>query len=132
MTYQYKKGDTGKTRGGHDYEIVATDLHIRPIGVILTYKDGSRVFESYYSGGKFLEPIHALEPFHTLDLMPPIVRTSLWANEYANSEGGHFLASPYTTREQAGLARHSNCTALIELIFENGKAVGLDRHEVTP
>ena len=58
MTYKFKTGDKGKTRGGYDYEVLRNYLHVtreRCIAVLITFNNGDQevisIAENGISGG---------------------------------------------------------------------------------
>lgn len=88
MTHTLKKGTTGKTRGGHSYEVVADDLgDAYPIAAVV-YDGFTKVLERYARSGCFLVGGET----HPNDLMPPAptVVSELWANVYPDYVGAWY------------------------------------------
>lgn len=67
MTHTFKKGDTGLTRGGDEYEVLADDMGAyEPLAVrVRKYVDWTLL--SYVAGGEFAPLVGE----HPCDLMPP-------------------------------------------------------------
>jgi len=67
MTHTFRKGDTGLTRGGDEYEVLADDMGAyEPLAVrVRKYVDWTLF--SYVAGGEFVPLVGE----HPCDLMPP-------------------------------------------------------------
>lgn len=85
MTYKFKKGDTGLTRGGFPYTVFVVDVRDSwPIEAVIT-KPEVKFVEIFTSSGRCLNT----GDDHPNDLMPPaptVVR-EWWANVYQSGFG---------------------------------------------
>ena len=95
VTCQFKVGDKGKTRGVHDYKIVATDSNAswfgtkQPVRAVITRNDGGYVGTINATvDGYFFEKAGS-----TYDLMPPEPQREPW--EVAMESGDFYFRSKF-------------------------------------
>jgi hypothetical protein len=100
MTYQFKVGDTGKTRDGRRYRVLATDLKsVETIVAAITPPNGEEfVVERLATGKVHLDGSRAVG-----DLMPPT--QVVYINVYERQDGTRCAYNhPSWSREEADLA----------------------------
>jgi hypothetical protein len=80
MAYQFKVGDTGKTRDGHPYRVIATDVAGEyPILALVSYEDGEFPMRRRRDG------VHLLTGQSPGDLIPST--PAVYINVYDDSDG---------------------------------------------
>jgi hypothetical protein len=98
MTHQFKVGDTGKTRDGRRYRVIATDLKSdETIAAAITNPSGEEYVVVRFATGKYFVD----ETPDKSDLMPST--PAVYINVYER-KGGTLVAgaSTFTSREAAG------------------------------
>ena len=82
MTYQFQVGDTGKTRDGRPYRVIATDLKSdETIVAIIEYNGGNEFATMRFANGHVV----ADGGLQAGDLMPPT--PVVYINVYDDSDG---------------------------------------------
>ena len=97
MTHQFKVGDTGKTRDGRPYRVIATDLKFDDTIVAIIENNGGNEFAAMRFANGHVVADGGLQAG---DLMPPI--PAVYVNVYEQEDGTRVAgASTFTSREAA-------------------------------
>lgn len=99
MTHKFKTGDTGLTRNGRPYRVIADDAKggAYPIVALISYADYA---DAEISSQNRLDGSHYLsDKASPLDLMPPV--QSVYINVYEDDDGLMFWRDVYSTRGEA-------------------------------
>ena len=98
MAYQVKVSDTGKTRGGRPYRVLATDLkNAETIAAAIETPNGEEYVTMCFANGK----VYGGGTPSDNDLIP----TSVYINVYERENGSRFC-SPHESRACADKAIH--------------------------
>lgn len=120
--YEFKVGDTGKTRGGLDYRVICVDGKLyagyRIVALVKGEDEDYETTIAYRNDGKYEN--------HTaicsgLDLLPPPQKRTVWVNFYQN--GGPF---GYPSREGSDEAAKSSfriACVQVEIEFTPGEGL---------
>lgn len=86
MTYKFKVGDTGKTRGGESYRVIAVGLnHVRSVAAVVKRTNGLEIVGTFFPNG------HSYDGGRSeFDLIPPT--PAVYMNVYEQSNGGPLLS----------------------------------------
>ena len=100
MTYQFKVGDTGKTRDGRAYRVLATDLkNAETIVVAIENERGEEYVTKRFANGK----VFAGGTSASGDLIPPT--PAVYINVYVCEDGRRYSYNyPVSSREQADMS----------------------------
>jgi hypothetical protein len=96
MAYQFKVGDTGKTRDGRPYRVIATDLtNSRPIAAAIAAECGREALVSRDANGQIISEVTTGG-----DLIPPA--SAVYINVYEREDGTRWAsAAKHDTRKIA-------------------------------
>lgn len=98
MAYEFKVGDTGKTRGGRSYRVLATDLKSdQTIVVVIELPSGEEYVAKRFANGNF----YASGTPNDADLIPPT--PAVYINVYKRKDGTKAGASTFSSRQAADL-----------------------------
>ena len=100
MAYEFKVGDTGKTRDGRPYRVIATDLkNAETIAAAIETPSGEEYVTMCFANGK----VYGGGTPSDNDLIPPT--PAVYINVYEHKDGRRYSYNyPVSSREQADMS----------------------------